>query len=201
MTTSKKPRGGPWLSADYNQFAELCLYGSYLRENELLNSPVYQWLKQKVPRAVAMTDDGENPHLRDKRMLIVAQHINMAMRPNATRAAGVLPKAEAARVKKDFRKRIKSIQSLLNAEIITVGLRELLTRELSLLHYRPSKGTHPWLQRLAQALYQETATDDAQLLLEVAKALTFEGALIDDMSDRTAQRYVAAAKTKSRTAP
>jgi hypothetical protein len=143
--------------------------------------------------------DGETSDQRYKRMCIVAQYIMLAMRPNAQRGAGVLPQNEAIQVKKDFKKRRRLIQALLNTEIVTVGLREKLTQELCLLHYQPSKAGHPWLQRLAHALYQEAGIDDSALLRQVADALTLEGVLNREFGEQTDRRYAKAAAKKKTT--
>jgi hypothetical protein len=183
-------RVGPWESADYNRFAELCSYEYDLLDDELLRNPVYLWLKTHAPR---VKEDGDGPQLPYKRMLIVAQYVTLAMRPDARRGAGVFPADEMARARKWHKKvqgQIRRLQKTLGQypQILLPRLDEALAWALPLLDVRATKAAQPWLLRLARELHRETGSADAQLLLEVADALKLE------LDERTAQRYVKEAR-------
>lgn len=182
-------RSGPWRSADYNQFAQLCDYGYPWLDGELLGSPVYGWLKKHAPHAVAVKDSGDLPY---KRMLLVVQYITIMMRPAGWGGPRDFTAEEVARTRKWHKKaqtQIRRLQKILgDGRILLPRLDEALVWALPLLNVRSTKATQPWLERLARELYRQTGAAEAPLLLEIAQALGL------DLDERTAQRYAKEAR-------
>jgi hypothetical protein len=179
MTTSDYT--GPWLTADYLRFGELCDYG-YIADEFRKNS-VYQWLFKHVPSAVPA-----NPPYT--RMHIVARYIVVAGQPNAFGGLRVTAPAEVARARKWHNKaqtQIKRLQKTLGNRpyLLLPRLDDELARALSLLDTRSTRAKQPWLLKLACELVTETNSVEPELLSQLATALN-----LIDFEQRTAQRYV-----------
>jgi hypothetical protein len=190
MTHAKKQdRIKPWQDADYHRFCELCCDGYGRPDGELLRNNVYQWLKKNVPRAVTMTD-GESQELPHKRMLIVAEYVLIMtmMRP----AAGAAEVARARKWHKKVQVQIERLQKTLGEGrwMPLPRLDETLAWALPILDTRTTKAEQPWLKQLARELHQQTGRVDAELLLEMAVALT----PTPSIDARTAQRYAKEAR-------